>query len=119
MLFWGHQPAKKRKVVPSNEVLDKSRGAVCLGNDCLTNFLTSYAATKQNEAVLKVGVVGKLSSCFLENMFRNGCSLLTCYFEDLNSFSFTGFPNVGKSSLINSLKGMLACHVGADRGTTK
>ncbi|XP_062326181.1 guanine nucleotide-binding protein-like 3 [Osmerus eperlanus] len=30
-----------------------------------------------------------------------------------------GFPNVGKSSLINSLKGMRACNVGFERGITK
>ncbi|NXJ64729.1 GNL3 protein, partial [Rostratula benghalensis] len=30
-----------------------------------------------------------------------------------------GFPNVGKSSLINSLKGVRACNVGLTRGVTK
>ncbi|MBN3308698.1 GNL3 protein, partial [Amia calva] len=30
-----------------------------------------------------------------------------------------GFPNVGKSSLINSMKGIRACNVGVERGTTK
>ncbi|XP_023852153.1 guanine nucleotide-binding protein-like 3 [Salvelinus sp. IW2-2015] len=30
-----------------------------------------------------------------------------------------GFPNVGKSSLINSLKGMRACNAGVQRGITK
>ncbi|KAF6720791.1 Guanine nucleotide-binding protein-like 3 [Oryzias melastigma] len=30
-----------------------------------------------------------------------------------------GFPNVGKSSLINSLKGVLACNAGVKRGMTK
>ncbi|XP_017290077.1 guanine nucleotide-binding protein-like 3 [Kryptolebias marmoratus] len=78
---------KKSRVVPSNEVLDKSRGAVCFGSVCLTELLSSYAAKTQNEAALKVGVVG--------------------------------FPNVGKSSLVNSLKGALVCHVGTNRGTTK
>ncbi|XP_028853603.1 guanine nucleotide-binding protein-like 3 [Denticeps clupeoides] len=30
-----------------------------------------------------------------------------------------GFPNVGKSSFINTLKGIRACHVGVQRGITK
>uniref|UniRef100_A0A3P9MB47 Guanine nucleotide-binding protein-like 3 n=1 Tax=Oryzias latipes TaxID=8090 RepID=A0A3P9MB47_ORYLA len=30
-----------------------------------------------------------------------------------------GFPNVGKSSLINSMKGILACNAGVKRGITK
>ncbi|XP_047439499.1 guanine nucleotide-binding protein-like 3 [Mugil cephalus] len=79
--------AKKRRIVASNEVLDKSRGAACFGSSCLTELLTSYAAARQSEVSLKVGVVG--------------------------------FPNVGKSSLINSVKGVLACHVAVKRGNTK
>ncbi|XP_029287013.1 guanine nucleotide-binding protein-like 3 isoform X1 [Cottoperca gobio] len=79
--------ARKSRIVASNEVLDKSRAAACFGNSSLTEFLASYAAKTQNEASLKVGVVG--------------------------------FPNVGKSSLINSLKGILACNAGIKRGITK
>uniref|UniRef100_A0A1A8LM30 Guanine nucleotide-binding protein-like 3 n=1 Tax=Nothobranchius pienaari TaxID=704102 RepID=A0A1A8LM30_9TELE len=79
--------AKKSRFKPSNDVLDKSRGAACFGNSCLIEILTSLAAARQSEAALKVGVVG--------------------------------FPNVGKSSLINSMKGMQACNVGTVRGTTK
>ncbi|XP_040015025.1 guanine nucleotide-binding protein-like 3 isoform X2 [Xiphias gladius] len=79
--------AKKSRIVASNEVLDKSRGATCFGSSCLTELLTSYAANAENEAALRVGIVG--------------------------------FPNVGKSSLINSMKGILACNSGVKRGITK
>ncbi|XP_027135301.1 guanine nucleotide-binding protein-like 3 [Larimichthys crocea] len=79
--------AKKSRIVASNEIMDKSRGAACFGNTCLTELLTSLAANTQNEASLRVGIVG--------------------------------FPNVGKSSLINSMKGILACNAGVKRGITK
>uniref|UniRef100_A0A1A7WLA5 Guanine nucleotide-binding protein-like 3 n=1 Tax=Iconisemion striatum TaxID=60296 RepID=A0A1A7WLA5_9TELE len=79
--------AKKSRIVPSNDVLDKSRGAACFGTTCLTEILTGFAAGRQSEAAVKVAVVG--------------------------------FPNVGKSSVINSMKGMVACNVGTVRGTTK
>lgn len=79
--------AKKRRIVASNEVLDRSRGAACFGNCCLAELLISYADKTQSEGSLRVGVVG--------------------------------FPNVGKSSIINSIKGSLACNVGIKRGTTK
>ncbi|KAF1391437.1 hypothetical protein PFLUV_G00042110 [Perca fluviatilis] len=79
--------ARKRTIVASNEVLDRSRAAACFGNSCLTELLTSFAASTQNETSLRVGVVG--------------------------------FPNVGKSSLVNSMKGILACNAGVKRGITK
>ncbi|XP_070758807.1 guanine nucleotide-binding protein-like 3 [Enoplosus armatus] len=79
--------AKKSRIVASNEVLDKSRGAACFGNRSLTELLASLANNTQNEASLRVGVVG--------------------------------FPNVGKSSLVNSMKGILACNAGVKRGITK
>uniref|UniRef100_A0A7N8YBD3 Guanine nucleotide-binding protein-like 3 n=1 Tax=Mastacembelus armatus TaxID=205130 RepID=A0A7N8YBD3_9TELE len=81
------QDKTKRRIVASNEVLDRSRGAACFGNTGLTELLMSFAAKRQNEASLRVGVVG--------------------------------FPNVGKSSLINSMKGILACNAGVKRGITK
>lgn len=58
--FLFHQQAKKRRIVASNEVLDKSRGAACYGNSSLIELLASYATVNaHNEAPLKVGVVGK------------------------------------------------------------
>lgn len=60
-LFCLHQQAKKSRIVASNEVMDKSRGAACFGNTCLTELLTSLAANTQNEASLRVGIVGKCS----------------------------------------------------------
>ncbi|KAM9361638.1 guanine nucleotide-binding protein-like 3 [Symphorus nematophorus] len=81
------QAKKRSRIVASNEVLDRSRAAACFGNGCLTELLTGFAANRQNEASIKVGIVG--------------------------------FPNVGKSSVINSLKGILACNAGVKRGITK
>ncbi|XP_012730336.2 guanine nucleotide-binding protein-like 3 [Fundulus heteroclitus] len=58
--------------------------------------------------------------------FGNDCltELLTAYAAKTQSeaalkVGVVGFPNVGKSSLINSLKGMMACHVGLTKGTTR
>ncbi|XP_034553811.1 guanine nucleotide-binding protein-like 3 [Notolabrus celidotus] len=79
--------SKKSRFVASNQVLDRSRGAACFGSSCLTELLSRFAANLEEDATLKVGVVG--------------------------------FPNVGKSSLVNSLKGILACNAGVQRGITK
>ncbi|XP_056591385.1 guanine nucleotide-binding protein-like 3 [Triplophysa dalaica] len=68
-------------------VLDHSRAATCLGGDSLLQTLTDIANGKDDEKMLKVGVVG--------------------------------FPNVGKSSIINSLKDIRACHAGIQRGLTR
>lgn len=40
-------------------------------------------------------------------------------YEDLCFFFFPGFPNVGKSSIINSIKKDRVCDVGPARGVTK
>lgn len=79
--------SKKSRITPSNGLLDRSRGAACFGNDCLSDLLTSYYTSSEREGALKVGLVG--------------------------------FPNVGKSSVINSVKGVLACNAGVKRGITK
>ncbi|XP_039512105.1 guanine nucleotide-binding protein-like 3 isoform X1 [Pimephales promelas] len=39
--------------------------------------------------------------------------------ETMLKVGVVGFPNVGKSSIINSLKEMRACHVGLQRGLTR
>ncbi|KAJ8265398.1 hypothetical protein COCON_G00144970 [Conger conger] len=39
--------------------------------------------------------------------------------ENALKVGIVGFPNVGKSSLINSLKGIRACHAGVQQGLTK
>ncbi|XP_062400451.1 guanine nucleotide-binding protein-like 3 [Sardina pilchardus] len=39
--------------------------------------------------------------------------------ESMLKVGIVGFPNTGKSSLINSLKGLRACHAGVQRGLTK
>ncbi|KAA0707979.1 Guanine nucleotide-binding protein-like 3 [Triplophysa tibetana] len=67
--------------------LDHSRAATCFGGDSLLQTLTDIANVKDDEKMLKVGVVG--------------------------------FPNVGKSSIINSLKDIRACHAGVQRGLTR
>ncbi|CAN9512347.1 unnamed protein product [Ophioblennius macclurei] len=58
--------------------------------------------------------------------FGDACltELLTSYAAHLGEdaslkVGVVGFPNVGKSSLINSMKGVLACNVGVVRGITK
>ncbi|XP_019941831.2 guanine nucleotide-binding protein-like 3 [Paralichthys olivaceus] len=56
------------------------------------------------------------SSCLTE--------LLSSYATDTKNdaslkVGVVGFPNVGKSSLINSMKGILACNAGVKRGITK
>ncbi|KAL2090721.1 hypothetical protein ACEWY4_012984 [Coilia grayii] len=39
--------------------------------------------------------------------------------ENMLKVAVVGFPSTGKSSLINSLKGVRACHAGVQRGLTK
>ncbi|KAM9272296.1 guanine nucleotide-binding protein-like 3 [Cariama cristata] len=66
----------------------------------------------------RVGLVGTTQS------FGSKCllKLLQEYGKTQNKaiqVGVVGFPNVGKSSIINSLKGVRACNVGLARGVTK
>ncbi|KAM9813355.1 guanine nucleotide-binding protein-like 3 [Neosynchiropus ocellatus] len=79
--------SKKKRLLPSNDIIDLSKAATCFGGSCLTELLSDYATSVKDGAVLKVGVVG--------------------------------FPNVGKSSVINSVKGAMVCTAGVQRGMTK
>ncbi|XP_051966931.1 guanine nucleotide-binding protein-like 3 [Xyrauchen texanus] len=77
----------QKKQRAANAVLDHSRAASCFGSDSLLQALCDLANKKDDESMLKIGVVG--------------------------------FPNVGKSSIINSLKEIRACNVGVQRGLTR
>ncbi|XP_061583671.1 guanine nucleotide-binding protein-like 3 [Cololabis saira] len=63
----------------------------------------------------------RAAACFGDSCLMD---LLTSYAAKTQSeaalkVGVVGFPNVGKSSLINSLKGMMACNAGVKRGITK
>uniref|UniRef100_A0A665WA43 Guanine nucleotide-binding protein-like 3 n=1 Tax=Echeneis naucrates TaxID=173247 RepID=A0A665WA43_ECHNA len=63
----------------------------------------------------------RAAACFGKSCLTE---LLTNYASNLEKetqlrVGVVGFPNVGKSSLINSMKGILACNAGVKRGLTK
>uniref|UniRef100_A0A0B8RQN2 Guanine nucleotide-binding protein-like 3 n=1 Tax=Philothamnus irregularis TaxID=1899461 RepID=A0A0B8RQN2_9SAUR len=71
----------------------------------------------------------KKNSAYLDLSRANKCFGSECLLKLLQEYSMTkdeviqvgviGFPNVGKSSIINSLKEVRACNVGPERGLTK
>ncbi|XP_007432444.1 guanine nucleotide-binding protein-like 3 [Python bivittatus] len=71
----------------------------------------------------------KKHSAYLELSRANKCFGSQCLLKLLQGYGMTkdnviqvgviGFPNVGKSSIINSLKEVRACNVGPQRGLTK
>lgn len=77
----------------------------CLGADTLMELLGNYARNKGIKTAIRVGVVGTVNS-------------IITFYALLNSVS-KGLPNVGKSSIINSLKRSKSCSVGAVPGVTK
>ena len=72
----------------------------------LMNLLSNYCRKNDIKTSITVGIVGKI--CF-------GIEI-TCKIFDL---IMLGFPNVGKSSVINSLKRSQACETGSMPGITK
>lgn len=61
------QQQKKQRL----NVLDHSRAATCFGGDSLLQTLTDIANVKDDEKMLKVGVVGKI--CFKLNKLHSSC----------------------------------------------
>jgi nuclear GTP-binding protein len=67
------------------------------------NLLSNYCRKNDIKTSITVGIVGK-NLIFLRNKKK---------------FIIKGFPNVGKSSVINSLKRSQACETGSMPGITK
>ncbi|XP_051529023.1 guanine nucleotide-binding protein-like 3 [Myxocyprinus asiaticus] len=63
----------------------------------------------------------RAASCFgRDSLLQTLCDLANkTDDESMLKIGVVGFPNVGKSSIINSLKGIRACSVGVQRGLTR
>ncbi|KAM6979737.1 guanine nucleotide-binding protein-like 3 [Aplochiton taeniatus] len=79
--------------------------------DKKSRMMTAKGAVDQTKGVACHG-----SSCLLQLLedYANGTQR-----ESPLKVGIVGFPNVGKSSLINSLKGIRTCNIGIQRGITK
>ena len=85
------------------------QGAGCLGADTLIQLLKNYSRSLDIKASIAVGVVGA------RRCTRQHLPYRLVYRPPASA----GFPNVGKSSLINSLKRSKAVNVGAMPGLTR
>lgn len=79
--------------------------SACLGAELLLKLLGNYCRNADIRTSIVVGVVGKSPNC------SRGVSC--------DGHMTPGLPNVGKSSIINSLKRSKMCSVGATPGVTK
>uniref|UniRef100_A0A3B3ZYU1 Guanine nucleotide-binding protein-like 3 n=1 Tax=Periophthalmus magnuspinnatus TaxID=409849 RepID=A0A3B3ZYU1_9GOBI len=82
--------------------------------------VVAFKASTQIQDKTMVSLI-KRAACFGQDCLSN---LLTSFYTTSNregafKVGLVGFPNVGKSSVINSVKGVLACNAGVKRGITK
>lgn len=89
-------------------------GGACVGADCLLRVLANYSRSGEVKTTITVGVVGELGGLQDGAGAGFGDTVLIATPSRL-----PGYPNVGKSSLINSLKRSRACGVGAAPGVTR
>jgi nuclear GTP-binding protein len=78
----------------------------CIGASTLMSLLSNYCRKHDIKTSITVGIVGKFSNIFSSKKKKQ-------------NVGFLGFPNVGKSSVINSLKRSQACETGSMPGITK
>ncbi len=78
----------------------------CLGAELVMKLLKNYCRNKGVKTSIRVGVVGLSPSMAV----ASSIVLYSCR---------SGYPNVGKSSVINSLKRKQTCNVGSVPGVTK
>jgi nuclear GTP-binding protein len=78
----------------------------CIGASTLMGLLSNYCRKHDIKTSITVGIVGK---------DRRYSKFISLQKENIVS----GFPNVGKSSVINSLKRSQACETGSMPGITK
>ncbi|XP_061639925.1 guanine nucleotide-binding protein-like 3-like protein isoform X1 [Phyllopteryx taeniolatus] len=121
------QNLKRSHVSVTQATTELLSSSACIGAECLMKLLGNYCRNLDIKTAITVGVVARVPGG--KNM-RRTCKLHTrgpraCDAEMLTIGSLCclqkgkGFPNVGKSSLINSLKRTRACNVGATPGVTK
>ncbi|NXV89001.1 GNL3L protein, partial [Calonectris borealis] len=89
---------------------DVLAGGACVGADCLLRVLANYSRSGEVKTTITVGVVGEWGSAGAGDGFWG---------PPAKALPPPGYPNVGKSSLINSLKRSRACGVGAAPGVTR
>jgi Predicted GTPases len=108
----------------TNETSNENKelqGSKCFGAELVMSLLANYCRSRGIKTSISVGVVGKWN-CPLFAI--NTCMSLSKYMILLQITAIflqfiLGLPNVGKSSIINSLKRSRACNVGATPGVTK
>ncbi|XP_016331815.1 guanine nucleotide-binding protein-like 3 [Sinocyclocheilus anshuiensis] len=93
--------------------------------ECPT-FLFKASMQLQDRTVQQRGINAVLDHSRAASCFGRDCLLQTLTdladkkdAETMLKVGVVGFPNVGKSSIINSLKEIRVCHVGVQRGVTR
>ena len=81
---------------------DDGKTSKCIGSDLVMKLLKNYCRNKDIKTSIRVGIVGeKMCHCIMLEILSIGA------------------PNVGKSSVINSLTRRKTCQVGATPGITR
>lgn len=101
-------PQSRKKFLLGTGPCGLSQSSVCLGAEVLTKLLGNYCQNAGIKTAIIVGVAG----VSIWHVYLCMCVWWCVTFD-------SGIPNVGKSSILNSLKRSKVCSVGATPGVTK